>query len=805
MKSSIFRQGSPALLRRLRLFFIFAATMAILTVATCVGLLTGYIHTLPPIERLEDYSPAQVSVVYDRDGNHIAQFSSERRQVTPIHQIPINLKRSFLAIEDARFYEHFGIDLKSMARSVVVNRRAGRIVQGGSTITMQLPRNIISEKVGREKTIDRKIREVLLSLQIERRYSKDQILEFYLNQIFLGHNSYGVRAAAETYFNKTPKQLSLAECATLAGIPKGPSVYNPITDPQRARQRRDLVLGRMRDLGWIADSDYKKAVASELAVTPAPKRSNVLQSEFPYFVDALNRELKRDYDLSGGELRSGGLRIYSTLQSEIQRIAEEELRAGLVRNERKWEENKSRRFDSDRRRLGRAPEPGQVRLAEITYLAPLEADVRLGEYRATLALPATLPYYEPASVLEVGKLLDVRIKTIDRDKRTFTCSLADEARMQGSVVILDARDGSVLAIVGGADFRDSANAGQYNRAILGGRPTGSAIKPFFYATALEMGFGPHDQIVDEPIVYPSAPADYIPRNFERKFFGPTTLIEGLEHSRNIVTVRMFEALGIRKTLKQVVQFDPSRGDAKWRKKFRVELPVCLGSVDMTAMELATAYLALANNGVEKAAPLFKSIRDGRGQTTHSPLAAESIILDPVSAAQTTYMMRQVVESGSAYRTIGREFPQPRYPQIAGKTGTTNRNAEAWFVGFTPELIMVCYVGFDKPRPMGSGMTGSRVAAPIWANIFRRVLETRDNWKMEFDLPIGVETYDICAVTGKGKASLCEIVGHKIYKGVPYAISDPPRGECDLTPREPIIAPASMDQGWAQPNFDINVR
>jgi penicillin-binding protein 1A len=792
----------PPRRRVARWYLIFLAIFSAgtLGISVAVGLFLAYVGGLPPIERLENYDPPEVSIVYDREGNHLAQFSSERRQVVPIERVPQSLIQAFLAIEDARYYEHFGIDLRALARSVVANRLAGRTVQGGSTITMQLPRNIL-ETVGREKTIERKIKEALLALQIERRYSKDQILEFYLNQIFLGHHSFGVRAAAETYFSKTLEELTLAECAILAGIPRAPSIYNPLSDPDRCIKRRDVVLGRMRDLGWIGREDYEAAVATPLQPRPTRYRPNVVQSEFPYFVDGLVRELTGPYGISQEELRTQGLMITSTLDPLMQKIAEEELVKGLARAEQMWNEKKPARYWSEISDNPGPPRSGQIRLAKITGLYPDRVELEHQNYRGSAPRPAHLPYFDPDATLRVGRYLDVKFTSVDNRRGAFQAEFADTAHIQGSIVILDAHTGATLASAGGASFNDPHNRGQYNRAILGGRPTGSTIKPFFYAAALQMGRQPNDVVFDEPVLYPNRPEDYKPRNYENRFFGPTTLIEGLQHSRNIVTVRLFESLGMRRGLEQVVRFDPSPGDARWRGRLRPELPVSLGSADMSPHELAGAYLAFVRGGVGHAPHWFTTIFDQYGSIVRAPQFHEQIVIDPIVAYQAVYMMRMVVERGSGRRAIGDIFPNPPFPPIAGKTGTTNNNTDGWFAGFTPDLVIIAHVAFDTLRPMGDQMTGSRVAAPIWAETFRRIYESRSGWKMSFDVPRGIERANICAATGKRVSEICRIYSHSTYAGVPFAAKEAPAVECDGVPRPYLIPRASFEKGWARPDLE----
>ncbi|MBI3737093.1 PBP1A family penicillin-binding protein [Candidatus Sumerlaeota bacterium] len=778
--------------QRWYLFFLVAVTIGTLGASLAVGVLMGYVNSLPPIEKLEDYNPQQATVVLDRSGARtVGEFAEERRHVVHIQEIPEMLKKAFLAIEDDRFEQHFGVDLMAIVRSAVANLKSGGNAQGASTITMQLPRNIMPEEYTREKKLERKIKEAILAFQIERRYSKDQILEFYLNHIDMGRQAFGIYTAAQTYFDKEPKDLTLAECAMLAAIPKGPSMYNPLGahNQERARRRRDAVLRRMYELGWISEEQYDRAKNTPVTTRPGKRRSNVATSEYPYFVDALQRDLTGYYQMDEKNLRQDGMTIRSTIDPRIQRIVQEELKAGLVAAERMWEEKKIGRLHTESGDLPAMPEAGQTRIMKIAAVPTTgTAEVSFNGYTGSVEFPAgDLPYYEPQNVLKPGGLLDVRVTGVDSKKQRMELKPADTVRLQGSAVVMDAKSAEVFALVGGDDFFDTANNGQFNRAFMGGKPAGSTVKPFFYAAALERGWLPHDIIVDEPITIPSVPAPYKPRNYEKEFFGPTTLIEALEHSRNVATVRMFLKLGIKKTLKQVDQFDFRPGDSVWRDKFRAEVPVCLGTVDMSAIEIAAAYQTFANQGIERMPIFFQSIAAKDGRKLRDPDPGETIVLDPAVAYQMLYILRQVVVGGTGKMAIGDKFPSPPYPPICGKTGTTDDSTDAWFVGMTPELIICVYIGFDTPRSMGPQMTGGKVAGPIWASIFARVFATRDNWKMAYDAPADIETADICGETGKRVSELCGRAGHHIYRAVPYKRGTAPPEKCDGAVRSPMVA------------------
>lgn len=780
-------------------FFLLFVAIGTLGASTAVGLIIGYVNRLPPIEELENYDPPEVSYVYDRTGLEvIGQFSSdERRQVATVEEIPLRLKQAVLAIEDDRFYDHFGVDLKAVLRAFRANYESGTRSQGASTITMQLPRNIIKDEVGREKLWERKIKEVFLTFQIERRYSKDQILAFYLNHVDFGHRSAGVKTAAETYFSKTLDQLTIAECATLAAILKGTTIYNPISNPERSKKRRDLVIDRMYDLGWITKEAHDEAKAEPLVVRRNRARTNVANSVHPYFADALKRDLNSPtYQVRTAELQTKGLTIRSTLDTTIQKIAEEELKAGLIEVERKWQEKKAARYYEEAEELGWPPKAGQSRLMKITAVNDASINVEYSGFTGEIALPEKLFYYEPERVIKTGERIDVKITSIDNNRMRVEGELADTRTIQGAVIVLDVKTGDVLASVGGYDFLDEDNAGNYNRAVMGGRPAGSTVKPFFYAAAMKRGFGPHDVIYDEPVTYRYGNQEYKPRNYEKAFFQNTTLIEGIEHSRNVVTVRLFEAVGVKRAISAVSAFDLGLGNAPWSKKVRPELSACLGPQDMSPLEIAAAYLVFANQGIARRPQFFREVTENDGRPFIRHQTREAIVMSPIEALQMVYALRMAVVHGTGQAEIGSKFPSPPYPPIAGKTGTTNNNTDAWFVGFSPDLLIVSYVGHDTLRTLGPQMTGGRVAGPIWANIFKRVYETRDDWRMSFEQPSGIETVSICGETGKRISEVCGRWSHSpYYYNVPYKRGTAPKSQCDGVPSRYIIAPIRDTGGW----------
>ncbi|MBM3335133.1 transglycosylase domain-containing protein, partial [Candidatus Sumerlaeota bacterium] len=714
----------------------------------------------------ENYSPPQVTRVLDRTGEvEIAMFKRENRVVVPLSEIPELLVKAFLAIEDDRFYEHFGVDFKAIARSTLTNIRRAKLVQGASTIELQLPRNI--HVTSRERTLRRKLRDVVLALQIEKRYSKDQILEFYLNQVLLGSGAYGVKAAAKTYFDKDDlRELTVAESAMLAGLARAPSLDSPLRSPDRALRRCNLVLNRMYETGVIDQEAYEKALREPPQVHP-PK---VEYNRFPYFIECMKSWLAQEPDFDYDSLRSRGYIIRSTLDTSMTAICQEELCAGLREAEVKWQERKIIRL-SEEGNAADLPQSGQVRLAEIRAVTSDSMTVRLGGCTATIKLPKRLPYYQPSKILVRGNLIDVRVTTVNRAAATFEGEMFDRGPVQGAVVVLDARTGEVLALTGGYDFWDSASNGQWNRAVQAERQSGSCFKPFVYALALEAGLTPATVFNDRPVKFGNS---YSPQNYERQFFGPTPLVVALQHSRNVVTVLLYEQLinrfGARTARDRLLAFDVGAGPP-WRIPTH-DLSVSLGSAAITPLSMAAAYIPFLNQGVALKPTCVQEVTDSDGSLKKFR-PAEKVVLSESTAQRVIYMLRSAVLYGTG-APITRYFEDVRQrerdraiPEMAGKTGTTDDCTDAWFTGFTPELIVAVYVGFDSPRTLGPQMTGSYVAAPIWCRIVDRILKTRKTWVASFDLPEDIKSTG--SAVGGGQPVAQEPVPGGAPRDLPVAV------------------------------------
>ena len=749
--------------------FLYGTLLALFRIVLLAGLLGAALlagwawliwPTLPSIEVLKDVHLQTPLRVYARDGRLIAEFGEKRRIPLRLDQIPPALVQAALAAEDERFFEHPGVDWQGLARAGLYLLRTGEKGPGGSTVTMQVARNFF---LGREKTYERKLKEILLALDIERRLSKDEILELYFNKIFFGHRAYGVGAAAQVYYGRPLDELGLAELAMVAGLPKAPSRFNPIVNPQRALQRRDYVLGRMRELDFIDEEEYAEAVAAPInAKLHRPK----VEVEAPYVAEMVRAALEEEM---GEEIYVGGYRVYTTLDGARQRAANLALRGALLAY--------------DRRHGYRGPEqrldPGEPeRHAELLSGVPvvgglrpalvLEVDEQVVTAYAKgfgeIELPWPVlqwarPYVDqnrrgaapktPADVAQRGDLIRVRLT-----EEGWIFSQVPE--VEGALVALDPQDGAIVALSGGFDFYHS----KFNRVTQAQRQPGSSFKPFIYSAALEHGFTPASFINDAPVVFedPGLEDVWRPRNYSGKFFGPTRLRVALYKSRNLVSIRLLDATGIAEALDHLRRFGLDV------ERLPPNLSLAVGSGEVTPLELATGYAVIANGGYRVEPYFIERVEDPEGIVTRrsqprrvcrecepagapagaSPVAPDSVLSDEHRAIRSVdarnvwlmhSMMRDVVLRGTARRAreLGRE-------DLAGKTGTTNDFRDAWFSGFTPRLSATAWVGFDRRRVLGSRETGGRAALPMWIEFMRHAL---DGVPEEFlDRPEGLLTMRI---------------------------------------------------------------
>ena len=707
------------------------------------GLVLALLYpTLPSLETLTDYQPKIPLRVVSAEGDLLGEFGEERRSVVKIQDVPDVMKKAILAAEDERFYQHGGVDYLSVARAAWANLSSGA-QQGAGTITMQVARNFF---LTREKTITRKLREVLLAWKIEGSLSKDEILELYVNQIFLGQRAYGFAAASQIYFGKPLKDVTVAEAAMLAGLPKAPSAFNPVTNPKRAKTRQQYVLRRMHELRYVDDATYAEAQKAPLLVRQGLKETLPTHAEFA-------AEMARQvvFEAYGEEAYTRGLTVWTTLRSADQEAAYAAVRRGLA--------------DYDRRHGYRGPEtyvnlpadPNEAEAAiERVFQDHLDTDNLLAavvveasptEVRAALAsgdvatitgdglrfAARSLQDKSPPNV-RIRRGAVIRVAKDDKGR----WGIVQMPLAEAAFVAIDPRDGALRALVGGFDF----DRNKFNHATQAQRQPGSAFKPFIYSAALEKGFSPATVVNDAPFFVPAERAggeEWEPKNYDGRFEGPMRLRTALAKSKNLVTVRVLQAIGPQYAQDYVAKFgfDP--------KSHPAVLSMGLGSGAATPMQMAAAYAVFANGGYRVSPYLISRIVDARGavlseaQPQKAGGEAERVI-DARNAFVMSSMLRDVVAQGTATRalSLGRR-------DIAGKTGTTNENVDAWFAGFTPQLVGVAWVGHDQPKPLGANETGAVAALPIWISYMQKALKGSPDVPAE--PPEGLVSLRINADTG----------------------------------------------------------
>lgn len=719
------------------------------------GAFLAAVHVAPLIKDLPDHralatwEPAGVARVYASDGELMTEYARERRFPLPIEAIPEIVKQAFLSAEDKNFYSHPGLDPLGLLKAVIVNLvnfGSDRRLVGASTITQQVVKNLLLTP---DRSIERKIREAVLSLRMEQTYSKDKILEFYLNSIYLGAGSYGVAAASQTYFGKPLEMLGIAEAALLAALPKAPNNYNPFIEKEAANARRNWVLRQMAANGLITPK-----VASREAATPlhlASRKPAYTLRSAEYFSEEVRQALSRRFGADA--LHEGGFAIRTTLDPRLQETALAALRSGLIRyDEAHGYRGAVARIDpsDDWQRALAAIEPySDVPEWRLAVVLGSEAD----HARVGLRKSSGAPQAEQTATMGLAdmkwalRILDKnKLRTVQRvdqvlhpgdvvyvEKSSGRYRLRQPPEVQGALVSLDPKTGRVLAMVGGFSFSQS----KFNRATQAYRQPGSAFKPFVYAAALDAGYTPATLVMDAPLAIPDgAGRVWRPKNYDGRFSGPSTLRTGLEKSRNLMTVRLARHLGMDLVVDYGVRFG-------LYDELKPYLPMALGAGETTLMRLVSAYAVFANGGEAVKPSLVDSVEDRYGQTLyqracdscvaangrHSAPAQPDYVLDPMTAYQITSMMRGVVERGTA-SSVGR-LGVP----IAGKTGTTNDEKDVWFVGFTPDIVTGVFMGFDTPRPMGYGESGGGLAAPIFIDFMKTVL--RNGTAEDFDIPEGL--------------------------------------------------------------------
>jgi penicillin-binding protein 1A len=804
-----------SLIKRI-LFVLLYLALGLVAVAafTVSGVYMYFTQGLPRIETLKDYRPSIISTVYARNGEVIGEFFDERRIVVPIDRIPQFLIDAFVAAEDSRFFDHKGLDYQAIVRALLRNIEAGEIVQGGSTITQQVARSLL---LSNERSWSRKIREAILAARIERYLSKKEILHLYLNQIYLGHGAYGVEAAAENYFGKQVADLNLAEAAVLAGLPRAPSKNSPYNYPENARKRQVYVLERMVEEGYIPSGEADKALDAKLEIKA---RRSLFLEVAPYFTEYVRQEVEKKYGRD--TLYREGLQIHTTLNVAMQEAAEKAVSEGLrALDKRQGYRGPERHLSKGElspfleeieQELRRSPlTEGKECLGVVTGLSGTSVTVKVGHHEGRLLLKDmawarkpdpevaydTVTVKDPAKVLKVGDVIRVRVEAVD-SKGTLSLALEQIPKVQGALISLDLKTGYVVSLVGGRDFRES----QFNRAIQARRQPGSAFKPIVYAAAIDRGYTPASIIIDSPIIY-DATQDYEvwkPKNYEERFYGPTTLRTALAKSRNVITVKIAQDLGIDYLIDYATRLELNG-------PFNRDLSVALGSSGISLLGLTKTYAVFACQGREVIPIFIREIVDrygnileenvppilsdgGNGSASppksllsddaeqkqtrllgSSPDSAVALdqvatvegsgggirrqLISPETAYIMTNLLQGVVQNGTGWRAKALGRP------CAGKTGTTDSLYDAWFIGYTPELIAGVWVGFDEEASLGKFETGSRAASPIWLAYMQEVL--KDSPVIDFTVPRGIVFKKIDPETGLLASSKAEDAIFECFK------------------------------------------
>jgi penicillin-binding protein 1A len=732
----------------LRIVLVCSLVLGCIGTGTVIGILWIATRDLPTFDSFQDYQPSLVSRVYADNGEIIGQFFIERRLYTPIDQIPKALTQAVIAVEDTRFLEHPGLDIVGIGRAAWTNLKKGGRFQGASTITQQLARALF---LSPERTYRRKIKELILAIKMEWVLTKDQILEMYLNQIYFGHGAYGIAAATLTYFDKSVTELSLPEAAFLAGLPKAPNTYSPFRNPDLAKSRKELVLHRMIEAGFISDEEAQAAIATTLNY-----RRQSIERIAAYFIEDVRQHLVARYGES--LVYKGGLQIYTTLNIAMQRLAEENLRQGLRQVDKRqgWRGPLGHvKLTKDFEPPDEYPELQNPQAAQVyglyralvTKVTRKSADILIGNtYKGTIALK-DMQWAErrlkdvkdvgtarvqkeatPRHILKVGDIVEVLPKNGNLESGIFI--LEQTPLVEGSLLALDPRTGAVQAMAGGYDFTRS----QFNRAVAARRQPGSAFKPLIYATALQQGLTPATLILDAPVVYKDEELDRVwkPENYEKRFYGTITLREALRHSRNAATVRLLEQIGV----PEVVAVASNLGI---QSPLSQDLSLALGSSSVTLQEITSAYGVFSNQGMWLRPYQITLVNDMKGEILEQHLFEPRQAMTQENAYLTTNMLMDVIQSGTGRgaKKIGRP--------LAGKTGTTNGYNDAWFVGYAPNLATGVWVGFDSVRTLGRLESGAHAALPIWTEFMGQAL--RNLPVMTFRIPEGIQFAQIDTTTG----------------------------------------------------------
>ena len=691
-------------------FIFFLLILAVAAGGAISGMLLVYSTDLPQVTELEKYRPSTITELYDDQNRVIGQFALQRRVIDKYDDFPAVLRDAIISTEDKDFERHWGVDVWRVFGAAYRDVAVGGRAQGASTLTMQLSRNLF---LSPDRNFRRKMQEVMLAIQIERRFTKQQIFTLYANQIYLGHGVYGFEAGANFYFAKKAKDLNLEEAAVLAGLPKAPNAYSPINNPERALHRRNLVINNMLEDGKITAEESQRAKNSPIRLNVQGEPNSVA----PYFVEELRQYLEKKY--GSEEVHEKGLRVYTSLNLEMQKAANLAVLDGLAAYEHRhgWKGSllnvvadgeslpSYRHVDWDGDLSA-----GNFVHALVVAVSPQYATIKFGPYQAELG-PAEIKWTRhtsPSQFLTRGDL--VYVKILELNGTQSRVSLEHESGVQGALLALDNSTGDVKAMVGGRSFDQS----KFNRATQALRQVGSSFKPYIYTAAIDRGMTPEDTVLDAPVSFPGGPSGpYIPHNYDGKFEGVITFRRALAHSRNIPALKVTERVG---GIKTVIEYARKFGITSPLPAY---LPVALGAADITLWEQTAAFTTFPNDGVRVAPRMIRKVEDYDGRVLEENYPEVKDVVSARTARIMVDMLREVVLHGTGAAAAKLNHP------LGGKTGTTNDFTDAWFVGFSPSLTCGVWVGFDEKKTLGNKETGAVAALPIWMDFMRVALQGRE--------------------------------------------------------------------------------
>ncbi len=673
---------------------------------------------LPDVSDLADYRPKLPLRIYSSEGALLGEFGEERRNLTPIGEIPTVVKDAVLAIEDARFFQHGGVDYKGMMRAVLAN--LGRVKsQGASTITMQVARNVY---LSSEKTFTRKIYEILLTFKLEHLLTKDQILEIYMNQIYLGNRAYGFAAASEAYFGKPLKSVSIAEAAMLAGLPKAPSAYNPISNPKRARSRQLYIIERMQENGYITAEEAAEAKQEKITIRSGYDNTRV---HAEYVAEMVRQLIFSQY---GNEAYTRGLNVYTSLNAGNQEAAYAALRRGIMDYERRQHYRGPEQFvslptaaeeveDAIEEALANHPDNGDI-LAAVVLEATSRKIVAARANGDTLEItgdglkPAQSGLSDKAAPnIKIRRGAVIRVAKTPKNAWEIT----QLPEVEGALVAVDPRNGAIKALVGGFDF----DKNKFNHAAQAWRQPGSSFKPFIYSAALEKGFTPATVVNDAPLFFDAGVTGsqpWEPKNYDGRYDGPMTMRTGLAKSKNMVSIRILQAVGPKTAQEWVTRFGFEA------EKHPAYLTMALGAGSVTPLQMASAFSVFANGGYRVNPWLITRVTDHKGRVISENPPPDISDLPRAIDARNAFVMNNLLQEVTRSGTAARAQATLKRTDLHGKTGTTNDSVDAWFAGYQPTLAAVTWIGYDKPRNLGSRETGGGLSLPVWINFMERALK-----------------------------------------------------------------------------------